>query len=93
MIYKLKYTDKAEAIQHLKDLNVIDENEEYTDITHAVVYIGLIVDEPAQFDKDWNELTPATYLDGYHVDVMTKEIVNFGDKEVFTENPRHQFSK
>lgn len=93
MIYKLKYTDKVEAITHLKSVGVLDEDEQYTAITEAVVYIGLIVDEQGEYNDQGEEITPPTYLDGYHVDVMTKEIVNFGDKEVFTENPRHQFSK
>ena len=92
MIYKLKYTDKAEAVTHLQELGLIDEDEKYTAITEAVVYIGLIVDEPAQFDEDWNELTPPTFLDGYHIDVMTNKIVNFGSKEIFPTNERHKFS-
>ena len=92
MIYKLKYTDKAEAIQHLKDLNVIDENEQYTAITHAVVYIGLIVDEQGEYNDQGEEITAPTFLNGYHVDVMTNKIVTFGSKEIFPTNEKHKFS-
>lgn len=30
--------------------------------------IGQIIDTPAEFDEQGNEITPATYLPGYHVD-------------------------
>lgn len=30
--------------------------------------IGNIIDTPAEFDEEGNEVTPATYLPGYHVD-------------------------
>jgi hypothetical protein len=92
MIYKLKYTDKAEAISHLQELGLIDDEEQYTAITEAVVYIGLIVDQQGTYDVDGNELTPPTFLSGYHVDVMTNKIVNFGSKEIFPKNGKHKFS-
>ena len=92
MIYQLKYNSKEEAIQHLKDLNVIDENEQYTDITHAVVYIGLIVDEQGEYNDQGEEITATTFLNGYHVDVMTNKIVTFGSKEIFPTNEKHKFS-
>tara|TARA_R100000951_G_scaffold16397_1_gene12875 strand:+ start:477 stop:818 length:342 start_codon:yes stop_codon:yes gene_type:complete len=112
MIYQFKYTDKAEAITHLKSVGVLKDvttyntttndegeditievvNTQYTAITEAVVYIGLIVDQQGTYDVDGNELTPPTFLDGYHVDVMTNKIVNFGNKEIFPTNERHKFS-
>jgi len=92
MIYKLKYTDKAEAITHLQELGLIDEDEQYTAITEAVVYIGLIVDQQGEYNDQGEEITAPTYLDGYHVDVMTNTTVNFGSKEIFPTNERHKFA-
>ena len=102
--YKLKYNNKQEALQDLMAKGVIVErlsyNEDedlelrktpYTDITEAVVYIGKIVDVPATFDQEGEVLTDATFLDGYHVDVMLNEVVDFGDNEVVTNNPKHTF--
>jgi len=103
--YKLKYNNKQEALQDLMAKSVIverlsyNEDEElelrqtpYTDITEAVVYIGNIVDVPATFNEDGEVLTDATFLDGYHVDVMLNEAVDFGDSEVVTDNPVHNFA-
>ena len=92
MIYKLKYTDKAEAITHLQELGLIDEDEQYTAITEAVVYIGLIVDQQGEYNDQGEEITAPTYLDGYHVDVMTNTTVNFGSKEILPTNERHKFA-
>ena len=92
MIYQLKYTDKAEAITHLKSVGVLDDEEQYTAITHAVVYIGLIVDVAGTYDVDGNELTAPTFIDGYHVDVMTKTAIDFGTYLVVPNSPHHQFA-
>jgi hypothetical protein len=112
MIYKLKYTDKAEAITHLKSVGVLEDvttyntttnnegeditieivNTQYTAITEAVVYIGLIVENEGVYNDNGDELTPPTFIDGYHIDIMTNKIVNFGDKEIFPKNGKHKFS-
>ena len=105
MEYKLKYTDENEALTDLMDKGIIQdrkyEDEEgnivvrrtpYTDITEAVVYIGKLVDQPATFDEEGEVLTDATFLEGYHVDVMLNEAVDFGENEVVTNNPRHTFA-
>lgn len=34
--------------------------------------IGLIVDEQATYDSEWNELTPATYVPGWHVNSLVE---------------------
>lgn len=112
MIYQLKYTDKAEAITHLKSVGVLEDvttysestndegedvtievvNTQYTAITEAVVYIGLIVDQQGEYNDEGEEITPPTFLNGYHIDVMTNKIVNFGTKEIFPKNGKHKFS-
>ena len=105
MRYKLKYTDENEALTDLMDKGVIQdrkyEDEDgnvvlkrtpYTDITEAVVYLGKIVDEPATFDEEGEVLTDATFLDGYHVDVMLNEVVDFGTNEINPNSPSHTFA-
>ncbi len=92
MIYKLKYTDKAEAVTHFQEVGLIDEQEQYTAITEAIVYIGLIVDQQGTYDADGNELTPPTFLNGYHVDVMVNTSIDFGTYLVTPSSPHHQFA-
>ena len=104
--YKLKYNDKQEALQDLMSKGIIveklsyNDNDElelrktpYTNITQAVVYIGKIVNVPAIFDEEGEVLTDATFLEGYHVDVMLNEVVDFGENEIVTDNPVHTFAQ
>ena len=105
MEYKLKYKDENEALTDLKDKGIIQdrkyEDEDgnivvrrtpYTDITEAVVYLGQIVDQPATFDDEGEVLTDATFLDGYHVDVMLNEVVDFNTNEINPNSPSHTFA-
>ena len=95
-IYQLKYTDKQEAIFDLMDKGVLQLKAAYedeplrvtpnTDITKAVVWIGKIVDVPA------TEETEATFIDGYHVDVMLTETRDFGSAETLPKTPAHKFA-
>ena len=104
MEYKLKYKEEKEALLDLMDKGIIedrkyeDENGElilkrtpYTDITEAVVYLGKLVDEPATFDENGEVLTEATYLNGWHVDVMTKKEIKL-DNTVEPKTPTHKFA-
>ena len=98
-IYQLKYTDKQAAIFDLMDKGVLlkkltyDEDERLedlkvtpnTEITKAVVWVGQIVEVPA------TEETEATFIDGYHVDVMLTETRDFGSAETFPKTPAHKF--
>lgn len=91
--YKLKYTNKEQAIQDLIVKQIYIESEEgltYSNNTHAVVEIGLIVDIQPTFDNDGSIITEATYLDGYHFDVMTENPVEF-EHEIIVNNPKHKF--
>ena len=63
----------------------------YTNGTQAIVYIGKIVEVPATYDKDGNELTPPIYFDGVFYDLMTTEEYDFGTNEVLPLNCVHSF--
>jgi hypothetical protein len=91
MIYKLKYPTKELAIQDLIAKEVINEDLTFKLPTHAVVWIGVIVDQQGTYDEEGNELTPPTYIDGYHVDLMVDKEINF-DSEVFPSNEIHKFA-
>ena len=90
MIAKLKYPSKEQAIADLIAKGVINEDLTFSLPTHSVVWIGLIVDQQGEYDEDGNEITPPTYIDGYHVDVMTDADIEF-ENEVQVANPVHKF--
>ena len=96
MIYRLKYTDKEAAQQDLLSRGILQEVEGElvkADRTHAVVYVGRIVDVPAELDDEGNVIAEATFIEGYHVDVMLKDEEDFGAYEVFPETPSHNFAE
>ena len=90
MIYKLKYTDRANAITDLVAKGVIDINENNTSTTQSVVEIGLIVDTPAVI-VDMQVVTPATYIDGYHFDIMVNNAIDFGTNRMTPTTSVHSF--
>ena len=93
--YKLKYTDKETAIADLIAKGVYQEIEGeliYGEGIHAVVEIGLIINEEATFDEQGNLLTEPTYIDGYHFDIMSEKEIDFGESEIFTNHPKHTFA-
>lgn len=94
-IYKLKYTDKETAIADLIAKGVyqeIDGELSYSEGIHAVVDVGLIIDQEATFDEQGNLLTEPTYIEGYHFDIMTEKEIDLGEDETFPNNPKHTFS-
>ena len=94
-IYKLKYTDKEAGIADLIAKGVFQETEYemlYADGIDAVVEIGLIIDQEATFDDQGNLLTEPTYREGYHFDIMSEIEIDFGENEIFTNNPKHTFA-
>ena len=98
MIYKLIYQDQDTAITDLLAKGVLinttdlngNEINTYSQSTHAVVYIGKIVDTPAVVE-DMKVIKEATYLEGYHVDVMTDLKIEF-DNAITPNNPKHLFA-
>jgi len=98
MIYKLIYTDQDTAVKDLLQKGVLinttdlqgNEIVTYAPTTHAVVHIGLIVDTPAVVE-DMKVIKEATYLKGWHVDIMTDLDIKF-DNAVEPKNPKHGFA-
>jgi len=93
LVNKLKFTDKDQALTTLIDKGVIDAEGNYINGTHAVVYIGAIVDIEGTYDEEGNEVTAPTFIDGFHVDIMTDDTIDFGAFEVVTSNPKHLFAR
>ena len=94
-IYKLKYPDRETALSDLIEKGVykeIDDELIYGEGVHAVVDVGLIIDQEATFDEQGNLLTEPTYRDGYHFDIMAEKEIDFGENEIFTNNPKHTFA-
>ena len=94
-IVKLKYTDKAEAIEDLIAKGIYVQNEEelvFGQGVHAVVEVGLIVDVQPTFDEEGNQLTEAIYFDGYHYDLMIEDSEIVFENEVVVNNPKHSFA-
>jgi hypothetical protein len=59
-IYKLKYTDRETAIADLIAKGVYQEMEgelSYSEGIHAVVEVGLLIDQEATFDEKENHKT------------------------------------
>ena len=94
-VIKLKYTDKETAIADLIAKGVYQEiNGElsFGNDIHAVVEVGLIIDQEATFDEHGNLLTEPTYREGYHFDIMAEKEIDFGENEIFPNNPKHTFA-
>lgn len=94
-IYKLKYTDKETAIADLISKEIyqeIDGGLSYGNGIHAVVEVGLIIDQEGTFDEQGNLLAEPTYRDCYHFDIMAEKEIDFGDNEIFPNNPKHTFA-
>jgi hypothetical protein len=90
-IYKLKYTDKEIAITDLIEKEVIDKDTNYINGTQAVVDIGFIVSQDATFDEQGLQLTEPVFFEGYHYDLMSTDIIDFGANDIEVDNPKHTF--
>jgi hypothetical protein len=98
-IYKLTYENKATALADLKAKGILvevefngEKHEAYGNGVQAVVEIGLIILEQGTYDENGNVITPPVYADGYHYDVMSSELYDFGANLVEPKNPKHAFS-
>ncbi len=94
MIYKLTYTDKAQAIKDLESKGILIQTEDgtaYGEGVQAVVEIGIIMIQPPVMDE-MEIVTPAVYADGYHYDIMADSTYDFGANLVEPKNPKHTFA-
>ena len=64
----------------------------YNNDIHAVVEVGLLIDQEATFDENGNMLTEPTYIEGYHFDIMAEKEIDFGDNEIFPNSAKHTFA-
>jgi hypothetical protein len=95
MIYKLTYPNKDTAIADLIAKGIYVEIEgglSYGEGVAAIVEIGLIILEQGTYDEEGNVITEPIYADGYHYDVMSSEIYDFGANLVEPKNPKHAFA-
>ena len=97
-VYKLVYSSRKALDSALKSRQILEDNEGklvYAKGTHAVVYLGNIVLENAEYDSQGNEIKPPVLSDKYHADIMVDGSFKFGDNEVKIkegEKPIHSFA-
>ena len=88
-IYKANFETKEQGTEYLLNIGVLVEQEGenvFASTTAAVVYIGKVVKIPATYDAEGNIITPAVYYDGYAIDVMSSETLDFGSYAVFPKD-------
>ena len=98
-IYKTNFPTEQEGFDYLVNQNVWEEvtfegvtSMQYINGTQAVVNIGKVVEIPATYDADGNELTPPVYFPGWAYDVMSSATLDFGEYEVYPgEASAHSF--
>ena len=86
-IFKLTFKDKATAVADLEAKDILIPTEEgftYGEGVQAVVELGIICLDPT--------VDPPVYADGYHYDVMSTEMYDFGANLVEPKNPKHAFA-
>jgi hypothetical protein len=98
MIYKLTYTDKEQALADLKAKGILvevefngEKHESYGNGVQAVVEIGRILLTPPVMEG-MEVIEEPIYADGYHYDVMSTELYDFGSNLVEPKNPKHAFA-
>ena len=86
---------------HKLKFNTIINKEDDRDITQefitdlfskfdikTIVHIGIII-KPATFDEEGNELTPEQVIEGWHVDVLSNEIIEELREYCLEKAPNH----
>ena len=91
-IKKLKYATREQGIADLISKEIYTEELEYCEGVHAVVEIGMVIDQEATYDEQGNLLTEPTYREGYHFDIIAEKEIDFGENEIFPNNPKHTFA-
>ena len=64
----------------------------YINGTRSVVNIGKIVKIPGTYGPDGHEITPPVYYDGWAYDIMSEDVIDFGENEVYPgDSAAHSF--
>jgi len=98
-IFKLNYENEQQGLDDLKSKGILVETEgidgnvhlAYGEGVQAVVNIGKIIVTPPVMEG-MEIVTPPVYADGYHYDVMSSELYDFGANLVEPKNPKHAFA-
>ena len=94
-IYKTVFPTEQEGKDYLFSIGVLVEDDgviRFSENTASVVNIGKVVEIPATYDADGNELTPPIYYPGWAYDIMSSDLLDFGTYEVFpAPNEVHSF--
>tara|TARA_R110002020_G_scaffold283158_1_gene498897 strand:+ start:20370 stop:20657 length:288 start_codon:yes stop_codon:yes gene_type:complete len=92
IVYKLKYVDYQKTILDLISKGVYKSSKlDYNDHIQAVVLIGKIELTEGKYDEQDRVLTEPTYEDGFFVDVMSSQEIEFNNI-VRPNNPIHKFA-
>lgn len=90
-IYKLKYNTRGEAIKNLIDNNVIDSGLKNKPKTHSVVWLPRQIENKGEYDKDGEVIIEPTFSNDVLVDVMTEDIIDFGEYQTYPNNNLHNW--
>jgi hypothetical protein len=87
-IFKLTFINKEAAFADLTAKGILMPTQEegftYGEGVQAVVELGIICLDPT--------VDPPLYADGYHYDVMSTEMYDFGANLIEPKNPKHAFA-
>ena len=96
MIYRIRYSTKENLFAALESRGILISNEEgenqLGEGIHSVDYIGQIPDVLGTTDDDGNEITPTTYLSGYHCNIASENQFSFGTNLVKPKAPYRKFA-
>ena len=98
-IYKTNFNTEQEGKDALIAKEVWQEVTEegvtqmvYINGTRSVVNIGKIVETPGTYGPDGHEITPPVYYDGWAYDIMSEDVIDFGENEVYPgDSAAHSF--
>lgn len=91
IVQKLRYLTKELSILDLISKGVIDSEQNYRPGTHAVVHLPPISLQDAVLDQEGNIISLPIMSEYHHVDIMVNEHIDFGEKEILPNNPKHGF--
>jgi hypothetical protein len=92
-VYKLKYPNKETAIADLIAKEVYTEDLSFGNGIHAIVELGIINLTDGIYNETGNVITEPIYAEGYHFDVMSEQVIDFGLADItnLVNVPKHTF--